>query len=85
MLYYKSYFHDLGTNISICMILRKKVHEKRHKKPKKNITNLTFSDISRSINVLAGDVWGDVLVISGDVLVMLFPIHGSDKINTTFF
>lgn len=27
---------------------------------KKNITNLTFSDISRSINVLAGDVWGDV-------------------------
>ena len=24
MLYYKSYFHDLGANISICMILRKK-------------------------------------------------------------
>ena len=85
MLYYKSYFHDLGANISICMILRKKVHENRHKKPKKNITNLTFSDISRSINVLAGDVWGDVLVISGDVLVMLFPIHGSGKINTAVF
>ena len=40
--------------------------------PRKNITNLTFEAIAHNINALAGDVLGDVLVISGDVLVMFW-------------
>ena len=43
--------------------------------PPKNITNLTFETIAHNINALAGDVLGDVLVISGDVLVMFWFLN----------
>ena len=43
--------------------------------PRKNITNLTFETIAHNINALAGDVLGDVLVISGDVLVSEHELH----------
>ena len=50
-------------------VLKRNVTSENSKKPKKNITNLTFETIVHNIKVLAGDVWGDVLVFSGDVLV----------------
>ena len=49
-------------------VLKRNVTSENCKKPKKNITNLTFEAIVHNIKVLAGDVLGDVLVFSGDVL-----------------
>ena len=57
-------------------MLRELLTSKNCKKPKKNITNLTFETIMHNIKVLAGDVWGDVLVFSGDVSVFSGDVLG---------
>ena len=56
-------------------VLKRNVTSENCKKPKKNITNLTFETIVHNIKVLAGDVWGDVLVMLGDVLVMFWFLN----------